>query len=75
MICRDQLKSVAVAFLVFTVLPVTFWSSLTYLVIDGTVAKIVGITFLIAGLYTCYRGSHNNYTWFSKCKKPRLKTQ
>lgn len=71
----NPVKTMLLAFIAFTILPSAFWSTLTYLVIDETVAKIVGITFLVSGLYTCWRGRPNNYSWFGKCKKKQLSKQ
>lgn len=63
-----QLFTSSLAFIAFTLLPVLFWSGLTYLVINEDAAKVVAILFGITGMYTCYRGSQNNYHWFNKCK-------
>lgn len=68
--CPKQVATLGAAFVAFAVLPSVFWASLTYWVISPEAAKAVGIGFFIAGLYTCYRGSRNNYHWFNRqCNK------
>ena len=70
MMCPKQLSTLGLAFVAFAVLPSAFWSGIAYWVISPDAAKAVGIGFFIAGLYTCYRGSKNNYHWFNrKCNK------
>lgn len=61
---KQQLSSLALAFIAFAILPASFWGSLTYWFIDRQVATAVVIVFVISGLYTCYRGSKNRYHWF-----------
>lgn len=68
--CPKQLATLGLAFVAFALLPAAFWSGITYWVISPNAAKVVGISFFIAGLYTCYRGSKNNYHWFNRqCNK------
>lgn len=61
---KQQLSSLALAFVAFAVLPASFWGSITYWVIDMEAATAVAIVFVLAGLYSCYRGSSNRYHWF-----------
>lgn len=69
MMCPKQLATLGLAFVAFAILPTAFWSGITYWVISPGAAKVVGLAFFIAGLYTCYRGSKNNYHWFkNQCK-------
>lgn len=60
----NQLYSLALAFVVFAILPASFWGSLAYWVISPKAGTAVTIVFVLAGLYTCYRGSQNRYHWF-----------
>lgn len=62
---KQQLYSLVLAFIAFAVLPASFWGSLTYWLINPTVGTAVAIIFVIAGLYSCYKGSQNNYDWFT----------
>ena len=65
-----QLATLGLAFVAFAVLPSAFWFGITFWVISHEAAKAVGIGFFIAGLYTCYRGSKNNFHWFNRqCNK------
>lgn len=70
MMCPKHLATIGLAFIAFAVLPTAFWTSITYWVVNPTAAKVVGLSFFIAGLYTCYRGGSNNYRWFNqRCNK------
>ena len=66
MMCPKRIATLGLAFVAFALLPTAFWYVITNWVINFETAKVVGISFFIAGLYTCYRGSKNNYRWFNK---------